>query len=36
MSKVISVRLSDADDARIKGAAAITGLSGVGVSQSGS
>ena len=27
MSKVISLRLSDADDARIKGAAAITGLS---------
>ena len=27
MSKVISLRLSDADDARLKGAAAITGLS---------
>ncbi len=27
MSKVVSVRLSDAEDARIKGAAAITGLS---------
>jgi hypothetical protein len=27
VSKVISLRLSDADDARIKGAAAITGLS---------
>jgi len=27
MSRVISLRLSDAEDARIKGAAAITGLS---------
>jgi hypothetical protein len=27
VSKVVSVRLSDADDARIKGAAAVTGLS---------
>jgi hypothetical protein len=27
VSKVVSVRLSDAEDARIKGAAAITGLS---------
>jgi hypothetical protein len=27
MSRVVSVRLSDADDARIKGAAAVTGLS---------
>jgi mobilization protein NikA len=27
VSRVVSVRLSDADDARIKGAAAVTGLS---------